>query len=83
MTGITIYTKPNCVQCDATKREFTKRNVPYKETPITEDLLDDFRAKGYAQAPVVEVSGAGKEDSWAGFRIDKIKEWATILEKGE
>lgn len=68
---MTVYAKPLCVQCDATKRALTKAGIPYDLVDITED--DDARAKvtalGYAQAPVVITD----EEHWGGFRPDKIK----------
>ena len=68
---VTVYAKPLCVQCDATKRALTKAGVPYDLVDLTED--DDARAMvsalGYAQAPVVITD----EDHWGGFRPDKIK----------
>lgn len=69
--SITIYTKPLCVQCDATKRALNKARVAYDIVDITDD--PDARAKcealGYRQAPVVITDN----DSWSGFRPDKIK----------
>lgn len=68
---VTVYAKPLCVQCDATKRALTKAGILYDLVDITED--DDARAKvkalGYVQAPVVITA----EEHWGGFRPDKIK----------
>lgn len=68
---ITVYSKPLCVQCDATKRALTKAGVGYSVVDITEDAeaLAKVKALGYMQAPVVIADG----DHWAGFRPDKIK----------
>jgi len=72
--NVTVYAKPLCVQCDATKRALAKAGVSYDLVDITED--DDARAKvqalGYVQAPVVITT----EEHWGGFRPDKIKELA-------
>jgi len=68
---VTVYAKPLCVQCDATKRALNKAEIPYDLVDITED--DDARAEvkalGYVQAPVVITA----EEHWGGFRPDKIK----------
>lgn len=73
---VTVYSKPNCVQCDATKRALNKAGIAYDVIDFTED--DDARATavslGYLQAPVVITS----EDHWSGFRPDKIKALASI-----
>jgi glutaredoxin-like protein NrdH len=70
-TDITVYAKPMCVQCDATKRALTKAGIPFTVIDITEDAdaLAYVKSLGYAQAPVVT---AGAEH-WSGFRPDKIK----------
>lgn len=68
---ITVYSKPLCVQCDATKRALSKAGVDYSVVDITEDAdaLAKVKSLGYVQAPVVITS----EDHWSGFRPDKIK----------
>lgn len=68
---ITVYSKPLCVQCDATKRALNKAGVAYDVVDITEDAeaLATIKGMGYLQAPVVITS----EDHWSGFRPDKIK----------
>ena len=35
--SITIYTKPACVQCTATKKAFDKQGIAYNLVDITED----------------------------------------------
>lgn len=68
---ITVYSKPLCVQCDATKRALAKAGLAHTVVDITEDAeaLAKVKALGYMQAPVV-ITG---DDHWAGFRPDKIK----------
>ena len=74
--AITVYSKPSCVQCDATKRALNKTGIPYDVVDITQDAraLDHVKSLGYAQAPVV-VTG---QDHWSGFRPDKVKELAAL-----
>lgn len=69
---ITVYTKPMCVQCDATKRALMKSGIEYESVDITEDAgaLSRVKGMGYMQAPVV-VTADGEH--WSGFRPDKIK----------
>lgn len=68
---ITIYTKPACVQCTATKKAFDKAGADYHLIDITEDSAarDYIMSLGYLQAPVV-VAG---EHHWSGFRPDHIQ----------
>jgi glutaredoxin-like protein NrdH len=71
---VTVYTKPSCVQCDATKRMMDKLKIEYTTVDITVDTeaFDMIVAKGFKSAPVVITD----DDSWAGFNPDKISELA-------
>jgi len=68
---VTVYTKPACVQCNATYKALDKQNVAYDVVDISVDTeaRDYVMALGYLQAPVV-VAG---NDHWSGFRPDRIK----------
>ncbi|MDO4243630.1 MAG: glutaredoxin-like protein NrdH [Actinomyces sp.] len=76
--AITVYSKPNCVQCTATYRALDKAGLPYATVDISLDVeaLEQVRSLGYAQAPVV-VAG---DEHWSGFRPDKIKALASARE---
>jgi glutaredoxin-like protein NrdH len=67
---ITVYTKPSCVQCDATKRHLTKLNLEFETIDITQDqeALDKIIGMGFQAAPVV-ITELG---SWSGYQPDKI-----------
>lgn len=68
---ITVYTKPACVQCTATKRALDKAGLEYEMVDISldDEAREYVMALGHLQAPVV-VAG---EDHWSGFRPDRIK----------
>ncbi|PFG43955.1 ribonucleoside-diphosphate reductase class Ib glutaredoxin subunit [Isoptericola jiangsuensis] len=68
--SVTVYSKPACVQCDATYRALDRKGVEYTVVDITQDAeaLEMVRGLGYLQAPVV-VAG---EEHWSGFRPDRI-----------
>ncbi|QUS35172.1 glutaredoxin-like protein NrdH [Falsirhodobacter algicola] len=68
--AVTLYSKPACVQCDATKRALDKQGVDYTIIDLSEDAaaMELVTGLGYRQAPVV-IAG---NDHWAGFRPDKI-----------
>lgn len=74
--SITVYSKPNCVQCNATYRALDKQGVAYEVVDLTQDAeaMESVKALGYQQAPVVFADG----DHWAGFRPDKIKALAAV-----
>jgi len=67
---ITVYTKPSCVQCDATKRHLKKLNIEFATVDITQDqeAYDKIVALGFQAAPVVITDN----DSWAGYKPDKL-----------
>src|SRR6201997_1144502 len=69
--SITVYTKPACVQCNATYKALDKQGIAYQKVDISLDseARDYVMALGYLQAPVVV---AGNEH-WSGFRPDRIK----------
>lgn len=68
---VTVYTTPDCVQCNSTKRYFDRHNVAYDTVDLSQDeeALAMVRELGYTAAPVV-IAG---DKHWSGFRIDKIK----------
>ena len=70
-TTITVYTKPACVQCNATYKALEKNGLDYRIVDITADAgaRDYVMSLGYLQAPVV-VAG---ERHWSEFRPDHIK----------
>lgn len=70
MSKITVYSKPNCVQCTATYRALDNAGLDYDVVDISEDAaaLEQVKALGYMAAPVVIVG----EDHWSGFQPDKI-----------
>ena len=69
--SITVYTKPACVQCNATYKALDKAGLEYELVDISEDAdaRDYVMALGYLQAPVVVVGDA----HWSGYRPDRIK----------
>ena len=71
---VTVYTKPACVQCNATYRALDKKGIAYQSVDISQDAeaLEHLKALGYMQAPVVVT----EQDHWSGFRPDKIEELA-------
>lgn len=71
---VTVFSKPSCVQCDATYRALDKHGVSYRTVDLTQDgaALELVRGLGYLQAPVVVAGG----EHWSGYRPDKISSLA-------
>lgn len=76
--AITVYTKPACVQCNATYRALDKAGIEYDVIDVI-DITENPQARdyvmslGYLQAPVV-VAG---DVHFSGFRPDEIKKLAS------
>ena len=73
---ITVYTRPSCGPCRATRSALARQGTPYETVDISTDAdaRDFVMSLGYLQTPVV-VTGA---EHWSGFRLDRIKalaEW--------
>lgn len=67
---IKVFSKPGCVQCVATTRYLTEKNVPYEYVDVAEDpaAFDYLVSQGLRGVPVVE-SPAG---TWTGFQPAKL-----------
>ena len=67
---VTVYIKPDCVQCNATYRARGTEGIGYAVIDLTENpcARDRVMGLGYLQAPVV-VAG---DQHWSGFRPDRI-----------
>lgn len=68
---VTVYSKPDCVQCDSTKRLMDREGIEYTSVDITQDkeAYDYVLGLGYQAVPVV-VAG---EQHWYGFRAERVK----------
>jgi glutaredoxin-like protein NrdH len=71
MMKITVWEKPNCVQCHQTKKEFDKRGIIYQVRRLDKSpkAIQRFLELGYMSAPIIETD----DRRWSGFRLDRIK----------
>ena len=86
--SITVYSKPSCVQCNATYRALDSQGSDYEVIDITEspDAYEYVLSLGYKQAPVVVVRDWTSDKSydlhhWSGFRPDLIERIADYNEQ--
>jgi glutaredoxin-like protein NrdH len=77
MMTITLWVKPACSMCDATKRQFDKRGIIYRTKRLDKSpkAVERFLAMGLTAAPIVETD----TKRWSGFRLEKIKSLETHL----
>lgn len=71
-----VYSKPSCVQCNATYRKLDEKGIEYVVRDITapenEHLIEEFKERNLLSAPIV-IAANGE---WSGFRPDLIDELA-------
>lgn len=69
-----VYSKPNCVQCNASYRALDAKGNEYEVFDLTQmpEKLEEFKAAGHLQAPIIVTDGA----TWHGFRPDLISQYA-------
>jgi len=81
---VTVYTKPNCQPCRATKRWLDNRGIDYSDVDVTTSPadLEAIKALGYEGVPVVIVSGRTPETDlhWHGFHPDFLTKY-TLTEQ--
>lgn len=74
---INLYTKPNCMACNQTKRLMNKLDIEFTEAPITDEVLNFARKRELAEAPIIVAYRTGDTidtaEAWSGFRPDRIK----------
>ena len=70
---LTLYSKPNCMQCKFTKEYLLDHNIEFRNVDVSVDLesLAYIRDElGYMSLPVIETDPG---DSWFGFRPDLLE----------
>lgn len=72
---VTVWTKPNCVQCRMVKRRLSEAGVTFTERDLTdpenEKDLGYFKGLGYSSAPITE-HGAVAVPGFVPAEIDRI-----------
>ena len=56
---VTVYSKPNCMACNFTKKYLNDKGVKFEEIDVLKDAesLAMLRDEGYSQMPVVVING--------------------------
>ena len=70
---VTVYSKPACVQCNATTTTLDRLGIDYNKVDISQDneALELVLGLGYQQVPVVMNNSTGEH--WGGFNMSKIR----------
>lgn len=69
-----VYTKPDCVQCRFTIRWLTAHHIDFEQRSAL-DYLDQLKAQGFRQLPVV--IDPAHDVSWSGFQPTRLAQYLT------
>lgn len=71
MAAVTVYSKPNCMQCQFTKRFLKENDIAFETKDVEEDeeALQEVMKLGFKSLPVVSAEG---KEPFSGFRPDKL-----------
>jgi glutaredoxin-like protein NrdH len=69
--NVKVYCKPDCVQCEYTKKKLDEFHIAHTDFDITQDpfAFSTVQATGRTQMPYV-VAG---DQTWHGFQYDKLR----------
>lgn len=68
---IKVYSKPDCVQCNFTKKYLDDKQIAYEEIDVTQDTkaLEHIKSLGFQSLPVIE---SDQLDPFNGFRPELL-----------
>ena len=77
MMVVTVWEKPNCVQCLQTKRVMEQEGIIFRTKRLDKSAkaVERFKDLGLMSAPIVETD----TKRWSGFRLEKIRSLAKHL----
>lgn len=80
MKNITVYSKPNCMQCEFSKKKLDGLGLSYEtiDVTVTEGMVDFIKEKYNAQQLplIVGVNSNGEETVIFGFKPDELEKLA-------
>lgn len=74
---LTVYSRPNCMQCEMTKMWIKQNDIPFEAVDIEANpgALELLKHYGYSSLPVVAIDDELSDESktWSGFQIEKLE----------
>lgn len=71
---ITVYTKPDCSQCEHVKMWLTWAQVPFETVDGTEPAtLENIKLAGFQSFPITTVDGSF-DNAFSGFDSERLNE---------
>ena len=75
---ITVYSRPNCMQCKMTKMWLNQNKIGFENVDIEANpgALELLKHYGYGSLPVVVIDDEfdNPDKAWAGFQIEKLED---------
>jgi len=67
-----LFSKPSCVQCDATVRKFDKHNITFHKVDVSQDpaAYEFVAGLDYMQVPVVYTRNG---EHWGGYNPANVE----------
>jgi glutaredoxin-like protein NrdH len=76
---VRVYTAgPGCMACKLTKTRLDRLGIAHEEIPIDTSIIDAIHELGFTTAPVVCAATSSGEQSWDGYRPDRIDALVTL-----
>lgn len=72
---LTVYSKPNCIQCEMTKIWLDQNKIQYESVNVYDhpEKLEEIKLNGFQQLPVVTLDERF-DNAWSGFNVDRLEE---------
>ena len=69
--NIILYSKPNCMQCNFTKKYLTEKEIEFQTIDVTEseEALAKVKGMGFQAVPVIVTEN---EEAFYGFQPDRL-----------
>ena len=72
---LTVYSKPNCIQCEMTKIWLDQNKIQFESVDVSEhpEKLEEIKLNGFQQLQVVALD-EHFDNAWSGFNVDRLEE---------
>ena len=72
---LTVYSKPNCIQCEMTKIWLDQNKIPYDTVDVIEnpEALEEIRLLGFKSMLVVTLDKKF-DNAWVVYNLDRLLE---------
>lgn len=72
---LTVYSKPNCIQCEMTKIWLDQNKIQFESVDVFEhpEALEEIRSLGFKSMPVVTLD-KNFDNAWVGYNLDRLLE---------